>query len=175
MISEGYREQQKELHDRHEDYGSASVTYAPLVSSIINKLGVTELLDYGCGKCRLFQNLKVNHAMKLQAYDPAFEEYAGTPLPMQMVACIDVLEHIEPEHLETVLDDLQRCTNSVGFFSVSCHEAKKTLSDGRNAHLIVEPPEWWLPKFIERFEVQTFQRVGDEFYVIVYPKLIEVA
>jgi hypothetical protein len=85
-----------------------------------------------------------------------------------MVACIDVLEHIEPACLEEVLDDLMRLTKAVGFFSVHTGPAIKTLSDGRNAHLIQQPPEWWLPKFIERFEVQTFQRVESGFYVIVY-------
>jgi hypothetical protein len=59
-----------------------------------------------------------------------------------MVACIDVLEHIEPKLLENVLDDLQRVTREIGFFTVSTVLAEKTLADGRNAHLIVEGPEF---------------------------------
>jgi hypothetical protein len=29
---------------------------------------------------------------------------------------------------------------------IACHPAKKGLSDGRNAHLIIEQPEWWKQK-----------------------------
>jgi hypothetical protein len=35
-------------------------------------------------------------------FDPAFEEY-GEPRAADLVCCIDVLEHIEPEKLESVL------------------------------------------------------------------------
>ena len=29
---------------------------------------------------------------------------------------------------------------------IACHPAKKCLSDGRNAHLIIESPTWWRSK-----------------------------
>lgn len=171
LISEEYRAQQTALH-KNPAYGTASVGYAPLVTQIINKLEIKDLLDYGCGKMRLFEAFRghVNHKMTLQAYDPAIPERATRPVPSNMVTCIDVLEHIEPDFLDAVLDDLKDLTLFVGFFSVHCGPAMKVLPDGRNAHLIQEPPEWWLPKFIDRFELQTFQRVPNGFYVIVYNK-----
>lgn len=157
------------------NYGTASVAYAPLVSQIINRLQVTELLDYGAGKGRLMNSLRVEHPLKIQCYDPGVPDWSDAPIPMQMCTCIDVLEHIEPEHLGSVLDDLKRVTEVVGFFSVHTGPAKKTLSDGRNAHLIQRPPEWWLPKFMDRFELQTFQIVPEGFYVICFakPKILE--
>lgn len=175
MISESYRKEQEQLH-LNPNYGIASVQFAPLVSQIITRLGVTELLDYGAGKGRLMRALRVPQQMKVQCYDPGVPEWADPPIPMQMCACIDVLEHIEPEYLESVLDDLKRVTGVVGFFTVHCGPAKKFLSDGRNAHLTQQPPEWWLPKFVERFEIQTFQRTEEGFYVICYakPVLVEV-
>lgn len=175
MISDAYRKEQERLH-LNPNYGVASVQFAPLVSQIINKLGVTELLDYGAGKGRLMENLKVNHGLKVQCYDPGVPAWADAPIPMQMCSCIDVLEHIEPEHLETVLDDLKRVTQAVGFFTVHTGPAAKTLSDGRNAHLIQKPPEWWWDHIAKRFEIQTFQRLPAGAYFIVYskPQLIEV-
>lgn len=178
LISDAYRAQQEALHE-NEHYGTVSVSYAPLVSEICNKLEVQHLLDYGAGKCRLFQNLKVNHRMTLQAYDPGVEKISAPPVPAEMVACIDVLEHIEPENLDNVLDDLVRLTEAVGVFTICTAPAKKALPDGRNAHLIVQPMEWWLPKIWERFDIQTVQVTGwCSFYVIVYAKerpLIEEA
>lgn len=177
-ITEQYRREQEILHLR-EDYGIASRAYAPMVADIVNRLGVTELLDYGSGKGMLAATLKADHKLTIQMYDPAIPDYASDPVPMQMVACIDVLEHIEPECLDTVLDDLKRCTQVVGFFTVSIRPAEKTLSDGRNAHLILESPEWWWEKMKDRFEIQVFQRLGDEgCFFLVYakrnPNLIEL-
>lgn len=165
-ISEEYRQQQQKLHE-NPNYGVASVQFAPMVTKIINQTKVEELLDYGAGKCRLFQNIQPDHKMRLQAYDPAIQEYSADPLPMQMVTCIDVLEHIEPELLDNVLDHLQALTLEIGFFTIHTGPAVKTLPDGRNAHLIQEPPAWWLPKILVRWELQTFQKMDNGFMVVV--------
>lgn len=170
LITDAYLEQQKKLHE-NDDYGVASIHYAPLVSEICNRLEVQHLLDWGCGKGRLFQNIKVNHKMKLQAYDPAVERFSSPPVPAEMVTCIDVLEHIEPECLDDVLDDLMRLTECVVFLTVHTGPAVKTLADGRNAHLTQQPMEWWLPKIWERFDIQTVQATCEyAFHVIAYAK-----
>ena len=126
---------------------------------------VTHLLDYGCGaKCRLATSLKVGHKLTYQAYDPAVPRFSKEPLPAQMVACIDVLEHIEPSYLESVLDDLARLAEGIAFISVDTGPAMKVLEDGRNAHLIQEPIEWWLPKFTMRFDLETVQKTAEHSY-----------
>jgi len=178
LISHEYRDQQRQMHAAYgEHYGVASATYAPIVSRFCNELQITSLLDYGCAQCGLFKSLKVDHKMTLQAYDPGIEQYSEPPIPSQMVTCIDVLEHIEPDCLNDVLDDLARLTLEVGIFSVCMAPAKKVLPDGRNAHLIQQPIEWWLPKFWERFDLQSFQRMDEwNFFCVCYSKpRIEVA
>lgn len=168
LISDRYREQQEALH-RNPAYGVASAGFAPAVADVVNRLGIGVLLDYGCGKGRLVQGLAglVRHDLSIRCYDPAIPAFAQRPDPAQMVACIDVLEHVEPENLDAVLDDLARCTLAVGFFSVHTGPAQKVLEDGRNAHLIQKPPEWWLPHLMARFQLQTFQRTDNGFYVVV--------
>lgn len=139
-----------------------------MVSSIVERLGISNLLDYGCGaNCNLAKNLKVKSKLTYQAYDPAVPRFSGTPVPSEMVACIDVLEHIEPEYLEGVLDDLARLTQGVCFASIHTGPAIKVLSDGRNAHLTQQPMEWWVPKLWERFELQTFQVTGPNGFFVV--------
>jgi 2-polyprenyl-3-methyl-5-hydroxy-6-metoxy-1,4-benzoquinol methylase len=172
LITDAYRKQQETLHE-NPDYGIASIAAAPLVSKLINQYGVDELLDYGAGKGNLARNLKVGHSVQVQHYDPAVPDWADTPEPSEMVACIDVLEHIEPALLDNVLDDLKRLTKRIGFFTVSTSPAEKTLPDGRNAHLIQETPEWWLPKIMERFELHVFQRTQDGFCVVVHSLPLE--
>ena len=165
-ISETYRKQQEELH-KNPNYGMASVQFAPMVSRLIEQSQVDEVLDYGAGKCRLFENLRVERKLRLQAYDPA--TYPDPPVPMQLVTCIDVLEHIEPELLDNVLDHLKELTLEIGFFTIHTGAALKVLPDGRNAHLIQEPPSWWLPKILDRWELHSFQKTENGFYVVVTP------
>ena len=171
LISDSYRQEQSELHER-TTYGVASIGYAPLVSQVIERLEISHLLDYGCGsQCNLAKHLRAPHKVTYQAYDPAVERFSKAPVPAEMVACIDVLEHIEPECLENVLDDLKGLTEGVLFCSIDTGPAMKTLSDGRNAHLIQRPVSWWLPKLWERFELQTIQMTSDHgFYVIALAK-----
>lgn len=174
-ISASYLEQQRKLHE-NENYGVASIQYAPLVSQVVNTLQVHHLLDWGCGKGRLFQNLKADHKMKLQAYDPAVERFSTPPIPAEMVTCIDVLEHIEPELLDETLDELARLTEAVVLLTIHTGPAVKVLDDGRNAHLTQQPIEWWLPKIWERWDLHTVQVTGEhQFHVIGYakPKFIE--
>jgi hypothetical protein len=171
LISPEYRAEQERLHEA-TNYGTASIAYAPLVSQIVNRMGVTHLLDYGCGsQVNLARHLKVDHKVTYQAYDPGVARYAKPALPAEMVACIDVLEHIEPELLENVLDDIARLAEGIVFLSVDTGPAMKTLSDGRNAHLIQQPLSWWLPKFWQRWDVQTVQVTQEHsFYVIGHAK-----
>lgn len=172
LISDEYRRQQEELH-KNPNYGTASIAAASTVSKVCNVYGVEELLDYGAGKGNLAKHLQVDHPMRVQMYDPAVPKWSEKPDPAEMVACIDVLEHIEPALLENVLDDLKRVTKRIGFFTVSTAPAEKTLSDGRNAHLIQAPMEWWLPKIMERWELHVVQRMADGFFVLVMARGIE--
>lgn len=174
LITPEYKKQQEHLHETTV-YGTASIEKAPTVAKIMNNLGITKLLDYGCSKlCNLARTINegklVQHAFTYIPYDPAVERFSERPEPAEMVACIDVLEHIEPELLDNVLNDLERVTEAVGFFSVHCGPAGKVLQDGRNAHLIQMPPEWWLPRILERFELQNFARTEKGFDVVVYAK-----
>jgi hypothetical protein len=171
LISEEYREMQRKLHE-NPGYGVASVGYAPIGALVIQATGVAELLDYGAGKGRLGVALRqhVQRPLTIHHYDPAVPEWSAPPAPCIFVACIDVLEHIEPHLLDNVLDDLKRVTAGVGVFTVHTQAAVKVLPDGRNAHLIQQPPSWWLPRLMDRFELVTFNRMKMGFFVTVEPK-----
>jgi hypothetical protein len=167
LISDGYREEQQKLHEKG-NYGTASIAYAPIVSAIIGRMGITHLLDYGCGSlCNLAKHLQVKTKLTYQAYDPGVAKYSHPPLPAQMVACIDVLEHIEPQYLVSVLDHLSALAEGVVFLSIDTGPARKTLSDGRNAHLIQQPMSWWMPKIFERWEVQTLQLMHEHGFFVI--------
>ena len=171
LISEEYRRMQQQLHE-NPAYGVASVSYAPLVAEVIAATGATELLDYGAGKGRLGVTLRehLQRPLTIHHYEPAVPYWSAAPAPCAFVACIDVLEHIEPHLLDNVLDDLNRVTAGVGVFTVHTGPAEKALPDGRNAHLTQQPAGWWLSKIMERFELVTFNRLPEGFWVSVERK-----
>lgn len=171
QISEDYRRMQEKLHE-NPNYGVASIQYAPVVAKIMQQLAITELLDYGAGKGRLGQSLRtiLSSPLTIHHYDPAVAEWSGRPRPCGFVCCIDVLEHIEPGYLDNVLDDLQNLVERCGFFTVHVGPAIKTLPDGRNAHLIQQPADWWLPRLMSRFGLVVFQRMPQGFWVLVERK-----
>jgi hypothetical protein len=138
----------------------------------MHQVGARELLDYGAGKGRLGEALRehVRGPLTIHYYDPAVPEWSAPPAPCPFVACIDVLEHIEPQLLDNVLDDLRRVTDGVGVFTVHTGAAVKLLPDGRNAHLTQQPPEWWLPRLMQRFELVQFDRMAQGFVVAVERK-----
>ena len=168
LISEAYRRLQQDLH-RNPHYGVASIGFAPMVKRLVEQLGARSICDYGAGKQNLRRALEqAGLHLEYHPYDPAFPEY-GEARPADLLCCIDVLEHIEPELLGNVLDDLRRLTVKHGFFTIHTGPAQKVLADGRNAHLIRQPSSWWLPRLCERFEVEHLQKTAGGFFVVVSP------
>jgi SAM-dependent methyltransferase len=137
-----YQAELKELHKK-KTFG-VNKEISPEVIDCIEKYNITSILDFGCGKGLMVENLKKRYPnIRIYGYDPAQEQYDKLPDSVDMIMSSDVLEHIEPELLEQTLIDLkQRCTK-VMYHLIACHPAKKTLSDGRNAHLIIKEPNWW--------------------------------
>ncbi|MBC7802345.1 MAG: hypothetical protein H7Y16_00585 [Candidatus Parcubacteria bacterium] len=176
LITAAYREMQETLH-QNPDYGVASVHYAPRVAETVRSQRIRELLDYGAGKGRLGEELEwlVPWPLQVHRYDPGVPAWSAPPAPCGFVACIDVLEHIEPELLDNVLDDLKRVTLATGLFTVHTGPAAKILSDGRNAHLIQQPPRWWLPRILERFDLLQFSTVPYGFIVLVRCQIDQAA
>lgn len=170
LISEAYRREQAALHATGT-YGTASLQFGRIVSDIIDKTGARTVLDYGCGSMRnLATVLRPAHDVEYEGYDPAVPEFAGRPGPADLVCCIDVLEHIEPELLDNVLDDLQRVGHRWLFLTVHTGPARKVLSDGRNAHLIQKPPIWWLAKLYARWDVRMHQAIPSGFLALCRAK-----
>lgn len=167
VITEAYRAEQAALHAMG-NYGTTGMKYGVLIGALLRSTGAKSLLDYGCGSQRsLLKTLDLPADTVYEGYDPAVPAYAENPLPAELVCCIDVLEHIEPDLLDNVLDDLAELCDPFGFFTVHSGPAIKVLSDGRNAHLTQQGPDWWLPRIEERFDVLSVKPIPAGFCVLV--------
>jgi 2-polyprenyl-3-methyl-5-hydroxy-6-metoxy-1,4-benzoquinol methylase len=165
LISAQYRRLNRELHAIHS-YGAQGGNRAEAVLELAARYEAQSILDYGCGKGGLGRAL----GFPIAEYDPAVPEHATEPSAADLVVCSDVLEHVEPECLDAVLDNLQQLTRKVGYFVIATRPAKKHLPDGRNAHLIVQDSDWWLGQLEKRWTVQTKSTDGRELIVEVTPR-----
>lgn len=147
LISPEYAEQNRLLHKCREDYGIIGSRWVKTATEICQRESYTTVLDYGCGK-GTFKKASPSW-MAVHEYDPAIEG-KETPQHAELVVCTDVLEHIEPEHLDSVLEHIRDLGESA-LFVISLSRSNKNLPDGRNAHLIIKPKEWWVEKLGEHF------------------------
>lgn len=154
LITDGYADLNRQLHASNLRYGAGGARWAEDVRRLAKRVGDDcTILDYGCGKGTLRAALP---DLDIRCYDPAFERYSARPEPADLVACTDVLEHIEPELLDNVLEDIALLTRQLAFFVVCMRYAKKRLPDGRNAHLIVRPAPWWVDRISHFFDIEEF-------------------
>jgi hypothetical protein len=128
-----------------------------------------EVLDYGSGSSSFKNNLSLKN-INVYEYDPGVPGKDISPDPRDYTICIDVLEHIEPTLIDNVLQDLARVTKIQGYFTIAMYPASRILSDGRNAHLIVESFSWWVEKLCKYFNIITLSEVNKQLYVQVSSK-----
>jgi hypothetical protein len=66
-----------------------------------------------------------------------------------------------------VLDDLKRVVDKYGLFTIHTGPAVKVLPDGRNAHLIQQPLEWWNKHLNTRFTITKQVKIDNGCIVLV--------
>lgn len=166
-ISPEYQAQQREMHQRLSHYGNTSARLVDDVRGIIERHKIKSVLDYGCGK----GFLRALIGEIVSEYDPAIPGKDTDPNPAELVVCTDVLEHIEPDKLENVLEHIRRLSRSMVYCTIATRKATKTLTDGRNAHLIIEGADWWRDKLSVFFEIKVLDvdAEGRELVAIMRP------
>lgn len=152
LITNQYLEQNRCLH-KAGNFGISGYKWAPTVSWIIHHHQIKHVLDYGAGQQTLKNALKDSFDTRIDCYDPAIPELSMAPASAELLTCTDVLEHIEPDNIENVLDHICSIATRYVFLVIPTGPAAKILPDGRNAHLIQRPVQWWLPKLIKRFDL----------------------
>jgi hypothetical protein len=129
------------------DWGGSGHKQAEAVATFADELGALAILDYGCGQGFLAKALaERNPPKRVTQYDPGIPGKDGFPKPSHLVVCSDVLEHVEPAKIDAVLAHIHALAGMGAYLVIATRPANKTLPDGQNAHLLVEPPDYWLRK-----------------------------
>lgn len=141
LVTSGY---QATLRDTHAEggWGTKGHRYIPEIVPFYESLHCCNILDYGSGQESLRINLEPIN-IPVTCYDPGRPGREALPAPHDLVVCTDVLEHIEPELLDNVLQHIFDLTIKGAYLHIATKVAKRMLTDGRNAHLIVQRPDWW--------------------------------
>jgi hypothetical protein len=175
-ISDGYLAMQKTLHENPKYGVNLSKLAAPiylLSSQMSKKLGKCDVLDYGCGKSALTNAIESHFAkaegVRLFGYDPAVPGKDAEPLPVDLVVCADVMEHVEIDCVDAVLDHIAILAKHCVYFSICMVPAAKTLPDGRNAHITLLDEETWVGKLKCRWVITECQVRGAHLVAIGQP------
>lgn len=163
-----YEERKKALATAYTFYhkkGSYfnSQAQVPHLCQLIQDFQFTSLLDYGAGSPT--QIFGANYRRRIvpslryyYAYDPysVKKEVRAKPKvkKFDLVAATDVLEHILPEDIDDVIEELFAYTNKMLYVTICLSPAGKKICDekgkvkyNQSLHTLVRPKKWWLKLF----------------------------
>ena len=160
FISDAYREQNVALLSGSSGFGCGGKRNVDKVLAWADELGASSLLDYGCGRGILTQELRrAGWDQTIVEYDPAIPGKTTIPTtPCDLVVCADVLEHVETDRLSSVLAHIRRLSRLGAYLVIASRLSNKRLPDGRNAHLTVRSVDWWLGRLEADWKIHRFVR-----------------
>ena len=147
MISNEYKQQLNEMNGI-KNFGKRK-KIPKFLESFIMQHNPNSILDFGCGVGSLVLTLQEAYPKKIiKGFDPGNKDFEVVPKEIfDLLISTDVLEHIEPEYLDETLKFLST-KSSLIYHLIALEPSSVILPDGRNAHLILESPEWWRNKFL---------------------------
>ena len=200
--SEEYKELVGEYTNLHENgnetvpadkmfNGISLAFYVPdLMEIVLNKEKAKSILDYGCGKGKLYSSTEYN-TLNLDKkgrrlndslpnlwqldyyalYDPGYKEHNKLPKgKYDGVICTDVIEHIDENDCDWILDEIFSYGKKFVYVTIACYKALKTFDNGKNVHVNVQDPDYWKEKLNKIHEKYSYLNVYSHFDVIIEDK-----
>ncbi len=118
------------------------------------KMGVTSLVDVGCGHNNLALSLRKESKMVAVGVDfacPTADVNADAAmLPFKsrqfdMLTAFDMLEHLRPEQVDKTLVEFARVSSRF-CFSISYTDSRTRDANGGTLHPTVRPEDWWMER-----------------------------
>ncbi len=161
-----YIEHYKEIHLHNAMYGSNNDPAAKPseIVTLLKENNCKHVLDYGCGKGVLVELLNFN-GITCEGFDPAVDKFLNKPpheSGYDCVTCLDVLEHIPYDHIDSVLSDICSYSPNYTLLNIALRKASQLLPDGSNAHLIVQDKMWWTEKLHDAFSTHNIETLTHE-------------
>jgi len=155
--------QYKEMHKDENLYeGSSLNIHKDNIRQYL--IGCESILDYGCGKAIQYYKEKTHEThffgIMPSLYDPAVEQYSVLPEgTFDAVICTDVLEHIEEQHVGSIIKEIYSKANKFVYLGICNIPANSFLPDGRNAHVTLKDLKWWVEQTLPYANIKTLMYV----------------
>jgi hypothetical protein len=98
--------------------------------------GVKSLLDYGCGKALLYDNMKYKEM-------PIDDNGQVLPKPLSKLWQLDYFSLYDPAY------EIFSYARKFVFVTIACYKALKEFEDGRNLHVNIKQPSYWKEKLLK--------------------------
>ncbi len=152
-ISEGYRQELIKLHtDTKWGISGGAMSGPTIVNFLETHPEVKTILDYGCGEATLKKFVEEKGIEKdWTLYDPAMPEINFKPVgQFDLVITTDVLEHIEPHMIKSVLYELKDLTSDYLINDIACYLTNNKFTGGpyvgQDFHISIFAPDEWRVK-----------------------------
>ena len=172
MYSGKYQEQLRREHYQ-SSWGSTGAKYSgsDILFLLRERPYIKSVLDYGAGKASMGSFIEELMPGRVQwtNYDIGIPEYDQLPSKtFDLVLSTDVLEHVEPDRLSSVLQQLEQLTGKVLYSDIACYPTGKFFGEGpyigEDFHLIIESPSWWRDQFkqlsLQEFEYRATEKLS---------------
>lgn len=150
-----------DLHANDKRFPGYSIgAYTDAIRKLVEEHKPERLLDYGSGKGFQYLVRRVHErwgGLLPYCYDVGVRQLSTLPEgTFGGVLCTDVLEHIDEPDVPAILDTILSKVEPRGFvlLGISCRPTKKTLPDGRDVHLTIQPPSWWVKQIEAAMELR---------------------
>ena len=165
-ISPGYLALNEKYHRDAPNWGTSAGRFRAVgAMKLAVLLEAQTILDYGCGK----GTMQKASGLVMDEYDPAIPGKTEIPRDhYDLVICTDVMEHVEPEYVDSVLNEINDLATLGVYFIVYLTPAMHTLPDGSNCHRTIKPATWWAEKIKGIFKCTvSYTSNGTEAEIIV--------
>ena len=165
----------RELHENSQSYGPASSYFEDSsikrlfgipygIKKVNERSRIRSVLDFGAGRGGLVLALKktLGNQISITGFDPGVKEFSDKPKrKFDVITCIDVLEHVDRYSIDGVLNEIKNLMAGFMIFVIDLMPAEKSLADGRNAHILIAPPEYWASKINQAFDYSICFNIGE--------------
>lgn len=156
------REKYKTIWEGNNYQSGNQHTFAQFIKDHVN-FDFKSIIEFGCGDAKLYIQLLMRakeefsylgvdittaqvkkvltrYVVQRPIWNTQIKEAA------ELTVSCDVLEHIPPEKVEQSIIEILRLTNRATIHAICTRKAKQIIN-GENAHLTVQPLEWWQNQF----------------------------
>jgi len=163
LISDNHRSQYQQYFDQLS-FDHKPNRWQDKVERLYHQTNSKSVIDYGCG---IMASLSEFSDLPIINYDPGVPAYSQLPPPADLVVCLDVLEHVEPDCMEHVLNHVILLAQKALFVTISTQESTKLLPNGAPWHCFVRDKHWWREK-LHSFTEEAAMGARKEYVAVLY-------